>query len=37
MVLFMLASIGWGLLFLVGGWALERTRRQLVRTAKEGE
>ena len=29
--------IGFGLLFLVGGWALERTRRQLVRTAKEGE
>jgi uncharacterized membrane protein len=29
--------IGFGLLFLAGGWALERTRRQLVRTAKVGE
>jgi len=29
--------IGFGLLFLAGGWALERTRRQLVRAAKEGE
>jgi len=29
--------IGFGLLFLAGGWALERTRRQLVRTTKVGE
>ena len=29
--------IGFGLLFLAGGWALERTRRQLVRVAKERE
>ena len=27
--------VGLGLLFLAGGWALERTRRQLVRNAKE--
>jgi hypothetical protein len=26
--------IGFGLLFLAGGWALERTRRELVRTAR---
>ena len=28
--------IGFGLLFLGGSWALERTRRQLVRSAKDG-
>ena len=28
--------LGLGLLFLAGGWALERTRRTLIRTAREG-
>jgi hypothetical protein len=27
--------VGFGLLFLAGGWALEHTRRRLVRTARE--